>query len=338
MSFELLAHFRGFASRPANRAKVHLLFSLVAASLAAGCQPRSAAGGLSAPSPWLCGVIPDGVALPGPASVVQLRLFTNASPDGSHLFNTFDLEAFGETLLRSPARAPFGPLTGVPPWDKTLHHILINGTGPELAAANSMRLVEQASGPEWRYWAWDLTGAYRGRVRTLRRAVVFVEPDLFVFYDRLVAPEPVSFDMLLHPPSITVLDTNWGDLRLDLPKAGLRIHSPAPKGFLRPWSRVSSSADTLLPDTVTMRLGPTNRVSELDLLTVLVVYPAGGVQGFAFKFLESPTALGARIHRQHLPTLVAFRTASTAPVASLSTYEFTGPVGVAVFKPKPRSR
>lgn len=314
------------------------LGGLLALVLSAGCHVESPPSGTAPGARGAGSVLSDGLAIPGGTHGVQLRFYTNAAPHAAHLFNTFGLEAFGEVLIRSPARRPFGPLDPASPWPSSLHQILIQGAGPDLAAQNSMRLVEQAAGPEWRYWAWDLSAAYAGRVRELRRAVVYVEPDLFVIYDRLLATKPVSFDLLLHPPAATVIDPDWGDLRLELPKAGARIHAPAPKGFLRPWKRIESPADALVPGTITVRVGPTNAVSELDLLTVCVVYPVGGEQGFAFKFLESPTALGARIHRQGLPTVVAFRTDPAVPSASLTGFGFNGPVGVAVFKPKPRAR
>lgn len=338
MSSNVLLRLGTVAARAFNLGGLKGLGGLLAGVLMAGCHGQSPTPSAALAPGGAGSALADGLAIPGGPHVVQLRVYTNAAPQATHLFNTFSLEAFGEVLLQSPARRPFGPLDPVSPWPSSLHHIVINGAGPDLTAHNSMRLVEQASGPEWRYWAWDLSAAYAGRVRELRRALVYVEPDLFVLYDRLVAPQPVSFDLLLHPPAATMVDPDWGDLRLELPKAGARIHAPAPKGFLRPWKRIESPADALLPGTITVRLGPTNLVSELDLLVVCVVYAAGGEQGFAFKFLESPTALGARIHRQGLPSLVAFRTDRAAPSASLTGFGFDGPVGVAVFKPKPRTR
>jgi hypothetical protein len=201
-----------------------------------------------------------------------------------------------------------------------------------------MTMIEQTAGRQWCYLALDATAAYRDRLQQYTRAVLFVEPDLFVIHDHLVAREPVRFQMLLHPPAATILDTNWGDLRLDLPKAGFRIHAPGRGGWLRSWKRIESAADAILPGTVTMELGPTNQVATLDVLTVFAVYPGGDNADYAFKLLESNTAVGARIHRQGLPTVVAFRTDPGADRASLAGLEFSGPVGVGVFKPKPKPR
>ena len=82
-----------------------------------------------------------------------------------------------------------------------------------------------------------------------------------------------------------------------------------------------------------MQLGPTNKLAQLDLLTVFAVYRGGEKKNYAFKLLESNNAVGARIHRDGLPTLVAFRTDPAAGKASLTGFGFSGPVGVDVFKP-----
>ena len=104
--------------------------------------------------------------------------------------------------------------------------------------------------------------------------------------------------------------------------------------MLRSWDRIETLADTFLPGTVTMQLGPTNKLVQLDLLTVFAVYCGGEKRDYAFKLLESNTAVGARIHREGLPTLVAFRTDPAAGNATLTGFGFSGPVGVDVFHPK----
>ena len=223
------------------------------------------------------------------------------------------------------------------PFDDSVHNVLVNGRGPNLAPTNGMTVMEQAAGPEWRYLALDESSAYRDRLDRFTRRVLFIEPDLFVLYDHLKAKEPIRFQMLLHPPAATRVDTNWADLRLNLPAGGFRIDTPGRKGELRSWSRVASVADEFFPGTVTVQLGPTNRLAELDVLTVFALYPPGQRREYLFKLLESNSAIGARIHRDGLPTLIAFKTDPTAPAASLTGFGFTGPVGVSVFRPKPRS-
>ena len=158
-----------------------------------------------------------------------------------------------------------------------------------------------------------------------------------MLYDHLTATEPVDFQMILYPPVATVLDPVWGDLHLDSIKAGLQIHAPGTKKGPRTWSRAQTGAGLTNMETITMQLGPTNKVSKLDLITVFGVYPAGQNPGYTFKLLESNTAIGARIQRRGLPTLVAFKNASALTNASLTGMSFNGPVGVGVFKPKQKA-
>src|SRR6185295_15809784 len=133
------------------------------------------------------------------------------------------------------------------PTNITLHNILVNGDGPQLALTNGMTMIEEASGPDWRYIAMDASSAYRGRLEQFKRGILFVEPDLFVLYDHLVAQEPVRFQMLLHPPAATRLDTFWRDLRLDLANGAFQICAPAGRHALRSWERLESAADSILP-------------------------------------------------------------------------------------------
>jgi hypothetical protein len=131
----------------------------------------------------------------------------------------------------------------------------------------------------------------------------------------------------------TRVDPIWRDLRLDLPQASLRIHAPS-RRELRGWERVTSPADSILPDTMTVQVGPTNKVTQVDLLTVFAMQPFGAKMDYVFKLVESNTAVGARIHRDGLPTLVAFRSDSNNSNPSLDSFKFTGPVGVSVFRPR----
>lgn len=274
------------------------------------------------------------MVVPTLTNAVQFRLFTNASPAAPNLFNTFDIVAGGKTWLRSPAGEPLKrwlaeSTPGIP-----LHNILIDDEGPILNVTNSMPVIEQASGPEWHYVALDASAAYRDRLLEYRRGVLFIQPDLFVLYDHLVARKPAKFQMLLHPPAATQVDPIWGDLKLDSANGGIRIHTPSRRPETRMWSRVASVTNSVLPGTMPVQIGPSNKLATLDLLTVFALYPAGAKMDYAFKLLESKTAVGARIHRDGLPTLVAFKMDSATTNPTLTGFGFTGPVGVDVFKPK----
>ena len=107
---------------------------------------------------------PDCVVVPGPTNLIQLRLYTNASPDSDRLFNTFDIEAHGRTWLQGPGGSGLKRWLAEPLSSGSFHSLLLDGEGPLLALTNSMKLIGQASGPDWHYIALDATGAYRDRV------------------------------------------------------------------------------------------------------------------------------------------------------------------------------
>jgi hypothetical protein len=315
----------------------HIIFRTLSSFLVvAGCyatevvnQPPAAA--LAPDEPKDC------VVLPNCANAVRFRLYTNAAPNAPRLFNTFEIEAFGERLLSSPEAGSLRQSLVVAPTNDSPHNVLVNGVGPELGCTDSMKMIEQVSGPDWCYIALDVTPAYRGRLKQYQRGVLFVEPDLFILHDHLEAREPMSFQMLLHPPAATRVDPDWHDLRWETSKVNLWINSPS-RRELRSWERVGSSSDAVLADTVTMKLGPTNKVNQIDLLTVFAVRPGSLKMDYAFKLVESNTAVGARIQRDGLPTLVAFRVDPANSNSSLDSFKFSGPVGVGVFRPGQRSR
>jgi len=275
----------------------------------------------------------DFVVLPNRTNAIQFRLYTNTSPTASHLFNTFEIEAYGKKLLPSPDAESLRQWLRAAPTNSSLHNVLVNGLGPEPGATNGAQIIEQASGPDWSYLGLDLTAAYCGSVEQYRRGILYVAPDLFVVHDHLVGHERINFELILHPPATTRVDSNWHDLRLDTPVARLRVNSPS-RGELRTWERVESPADSFLPNTMTVKIGPTNKVSQVDLLTVFAIQPAGKGMDYVFKLVESNTAIGARIQRDGLPTLVAFRSDPTNSNSSLDSFKFTGPAGVGVFRPK----
>ena len=306
------------------RRPMPMLFCLLLAFVA-----ESVSGCLAAEPGWLL--------WPSPTNAVQFCLATNAAAGAAARFNTFAIRAWGQTLLSWPgpgverfAGNDDAPLAGA-------DHVLINGAGPVLNPNVAAPVLETASGRDWSYVALDLTPAYRDRLRLFRRSILYVEPDLFVLHDQVEADAPVRYQMILHPPVATVLDPDWGDLRLATDQGGLWIHAPSSRRELRRWERLVPGAEVKESGVLTMGLGPTNSVTHLNVLVAFALTPPGGRPDFAFKLLESPNAIGARIHRHGLPTLVAFRTSPGSAGASLTGFAFQGPVGVDAFRPRRRA-
>lgn len=276
----------------------------------------------------------DSIVLPDATNAVQFRIYTNAAPTAAHLVNTFALEANGVTVLNSPGGPRLIDWLQTAATNQDLHSVLINGTGPTLAASNSLRLIQRTSGPDWQFVLLDASAAYRGQVEQYRRGIMYVAPDLFVVHDHVVTATPMNFQMQLHPPAATRIDPDWQDLRLNLADIGVQIVAPSRK-ILRAWNQIASPADDFFPGTITTRIGPTNQLRQVDMITVFAIRPGGLARDyFAFKLVESNTAVGARIHRAGRPTLIAFALDASAPESSLDTFKFNGPAGVSVFRPK----
>lgn len=276
------------------------------------------------------------VTLPVTGGTFQLKLGLDGARDAALLLNGWSLEACGETLLTAPTAriASNSGKSDFADWAD----VLVDGHGFDPAFTNSLAVMDRLSGKDWEYVVVDATPAYGKRLTRFRRHLLFVQTNLFVIYDDLAAPAPALFEYRLRSPSELSLEDRSGDLRLELPKAGLTAHwlSPANRSFDQ-W-RADGAAPGAAVDILsgrTLHTTATNRLLELRALTAIVTHCAGQKKGTGFKLLESETAIGARIHRDGLPTLVAFRTVDTGE-PNLTGLKFAAPVAVDVFRPKPR--
>jgi len=104
------------------------------------------------------------------------------------------------------------------------------------------------------------------------------------------------------------------------------VFAPAPIHF-ESWQSNRFAGQT------TFTTQSTNDVVQLRVLTLMVPHESGRKGGTGFKLLESDTAIGARVWRNGLPTLIAFRTAPPGTGADLTSMPITGSVAVDVFDP-----
>jgi len=129
-------------------------------------------------------------------------------------------------------------------------------------------------------------------------------------------------------------------LRLETSVAGLTGHWLASerKSFA-PLRLDSAPPDLALgaQSARVLRAASTNKLTLARTLIAIIPHCAGQKQGTGFKLLENDTAIGARIHRDGLPTLVAFRTLETGE-ANLTGLRFTTSIAVDVSRPKLRRR
>jgi hypothetical protein len=259
------------------------------------------------------GATMDPLIIPSPTNSIQFRLCTSPAPESRRVFNCFELVGFGGTFVPSFSKTPGAEL----PAPQTL----VNGLGPNSTVLGEVRVVHRASGQDWSYLALDMSPAYAERLQEYRRGLLYIKPDLIVMYDHFAAKHGVDIKLRLQLASdIAAIDPVWHDLRLRTPGGTARIHLPSDHKSLRKWELIKPAGD--------------DPVTALDSLVVCALSEANHQTKFDFKLLESTSAIGARIHRDGFPTLIAFKTTSDASQASITGFNFEGPVGVSVFKPR----
>jgi hypothetical protein len=141
--------------------------------------------------------------------------------------NAFTIEAFGEALTIA---------TGYYPWYGSDHHILwqrqtkssnsitINGgTGQEGVAAAKGEIARFESNDVYDYILGDATKAYMGLLNKFQRHVVHLRPGVFIIYDDIEAPEPVTFEWWLHALSEMKMDKSAKSILISEGNANLRV-------------------------------------------------------------------------------------------------------------------
>jgi hypothetical protein len=201
---------------------------------------------------------------------------------------------------------------------------------------SSISVLEEATGAQWEYARLDLTSAYTNRLTRFHRHLLFVQPDLFVVYDDIEAKEPDEFAIFVNSPFEMEFAPKARDFRMEMPKAGFVAHLLlADRNMFERWQALNSTDAAC---SRAFQLTSTNKLHEVRLITAMRPHLPGQRQDTGFKLLQSTTAIGARIWRSGLPTLIAFRTAAKGSEADLTGLPVPGSVAVDVFDPKPRSR
>ena len=149
----------------------------------------------------------------------DVMLMFKSSPYGSFNHshadqNSFVVYGYGEPLLidsgyydwyGSPHDAGWTRQT------KAHNNVLVNGGGqPIFDITATGRIVSHFTSPPADYTCGDATVAYKGKLRKFERHILFIRPDLFLIYDRLLAPRPSMFTWCLHAENEMELrpDTN----------------------------------------------------------------------------------------------------------------------------------
>jgi hypothetical protein len=242
-----------------------------------------------------------------------------ASPFGSQSHghnpqNSFLLNAYGETFLVANG---YRDLHGSKFHYEFVHTtraqnaVLVNGEGQIPHSVNSTgRIVREQFAPGYDYIAGDATPAYGQRLQKAWRHVVFVKGanPFLVMYDELVAPQPATFQFMLHALKAFAVDETAARVRVEQPKAGLEVAylSPVPLTFVQT-NGFKPAPTKEFPNIWHIEAGTTEKRSALGVVTVLVPYRAGQATAWQAKRVDSADGaaveitIGGRKHMIRFP-------------------------------------
>jgi hypothetical protein len=174
----------------------------------------------------------------------DVHFLFKASPFGSQSHghnpqNSFQLNAYGEALLVANGYRDLHGSKFHYQWvhsTRAQNAVLVNGEGqiPHAAASKGAIVREQLT-PAYDYVIGDATPAYGGRLEKAWRHAVFVKGThpFVVLYDELIAPQPATFQFMLHALNAFIIEPRTSRIRVEQPMAGVDIVylSPVPVSY-----------------------------------------------------------------------------------------------------------
>jgi len=134
-----------------------------------------------------------------------------SSPFGGHSHgydsqNSFVLYAYSEPLLiRTGRRDSYGSNHHKNwMWEtKSVNSILVNGEGqkPLRSQEAQGKIVDFHTSKAYDYVVGEASQAYPDRLDKFTRSILFIKPEVIVIFDCLKAPEPSTFQWLMHAPN-----------------------------------------------------------------------------------------------------------------------------------------
>ncbi len=226
------------------------------------------------------------------AGNVQFRFKSSPMGRWSHGLdphNSFTLNAYGVPLL---VNCVYRDLYGSPfhrgwVWGTRAHNaVLVNGEGQKPRSADpGGRIVRWQFEDGMDYVLGDATFAYEGRLERALRHVLFIKPDVIVLADELRAPQPSTYQWMLHAQQPFELDETGQRLVLDRGKAGVVVDYIAPQTLkFRQWTGYDPEPDweylksvnrPPIPPQWHVEASAAEPAREILTLSVLRVFSAG---------------------------------------------------------------
>ena len=139
--------------------------------------------------------------------------------------NAFTIEAFGEALAIASGYYPWYGSEHHKNWQrqtKSSNSITINDwKGQEGVAAAKGKVVSFENKDIYDYILGDATQAYMGLLNKFQRHVIHIRPGVYVMYDDLGAPEPVTFEWWLH--ALSEMNVNESKKSITISQGDVRL-------------------------------------------------------------------------------------------------------------------
>lgn len=231
---------------------------------------------------------------------------------GHNPHNSFQLNAYGDPLLVANT---YRDLHGSKFHYQYVHStaaqncVLVNGQGqkPHTPSPDGRIAASQLT-KEYDYVMGDATPAYAGRLTRFHRHVLFLKPDVIVLYDDLAAPEPSTFQFMLHALKEFQVDEKSSRLSLTMPNAALTVQylSPTPLSF-RQTSGFNPPPTKEFPTHYHLEAFTQQKQTSLGMLTLLLPHRPNQPSDFTAQREETATTLTLRLTRSGQTATITFR-------------------------------
>lgn len=242
--------------------------------------------------------------------------------------NAFTLEAYGEALAIASGYYPWYGSDHHSQWQwesKSSNTITFNGGIGQVkrSAKSKGRIVRVVNTEDFDYVQADATQAYQERLTRCVRHVVHIRPGVFVIYDDVAAPEPVTFEWRLHGNAPVEAEAN--KMKVVQGDAVLNVDFIVPTSLaLSTHEGADPPPENDYPPQYYAVAATTEPVATTGYLAVLSPERAGAITPMAIVPLSSGDTPGLRININGEETLVAFKK-DTLPI-TLEGITTEGPV------------
>lgn len=233
----------------------------------------------------------------------DVHLLFKASPFGSQSHghnpqNSFQLNAYGEALLVANGYRDLHGSKFHYQWvhsTRAQNAVLVNGEGQvPHSVASTGRIVREELTPRYDYIAGDATPAYGKRLQKAWRHAVFIKgtQPFIVLYDELIAPEPATFQFMLHGLKAFAVDEPAARLRLEQPNAGVEVAylSPVPLTFVQT-DGFKPAPSREFPNHWHVEAGTTDPRREMGVVTVLMPHRSGSAAAWQARRIDEGDAI-----------------------------------------------